>query len=306
MAGKGLWSGVKNYGGMLVATIIFPILWMQSLRLAGRHVEADPRGRLKVLAAIAIGTGILAVGAFTLINFREDALWRVEHTVEEGQPVEKELGIYHSLDVRVAGAIGETEYQDNVAIVATKPTSITTSETKLAEAQEEGDADKVADYEAAIALAKKELADAQAKVALLTPNHQLYDAQLKPAILAQDDDAIRAAAAGSNLAYPKDISANVDAALANKNESVSDMDMMLTYFIWPSLIGAFFAPLAFALGSILRKSFVASDTVGFKPYPGTAAGFFLLFGAFGVPSIPYAAWVFLDAKQRSIEGQIAL
>jgi hypothetical protein len=96
------------------------------------------------------------------------------------------------------------------------------------------------------------------------------------------------------------------AALAIKDKAVGDMQLFMWVFLWPSLAGAFYAPVVFALGSVLRSAFVPSDTVGFKPYPGAAAGWFLLFGAFGLPSVPFAAWTFLDAEGRSREGQIAL
>ena len=105
---------------------------------------------------------------------------------------------------------------------------------------------------------------------------------------------------------PKTGGSAVEDAFAVKDRSVRDMTWSMWLFVWPSLFGAFFAPLAFALGSILKAAYVESDTVGFKRYPGAAAGWFLLFGAFGVPSIPFAAWVFMDAEGRSTEGQIAL
>jgi hypothetical protein len=144
----------------------------------------------------------------------------------------------------------------------------------------------------------------------LQENHDFYQAEVLPAVEARDDEAIEAALAAAPFEYkdPKEHEMQESAAhaLEIKQKAVSDMRSFMLWFAYPSVVGMFYAPLAFALGSILARSFVPSETVGFKPYPGGAAGWFLLFGAFGAPSLPFAAWVFLDAENRSVEGQIAL
>lgn len=287
MSGKALWNGLKTYAASLVATILFPLLWLQALRLARAHAEADSRGRLKVLAAIAISMGIAAVGAFAVLSLQTTAT----------------SGIYESLDGRMATTLGESEYQTNLEVVGKKPETIATIEANLAAARADGN--DTTQLEAALASAQAELANAQRRVQELAPNHALY-VQVSAALSNQDDAGAKALVAGSTLAEPKNIPANTQAAFAVKDQSVADLRGWLLFFVWPSVVGAFYAPLAFALGSILKAAFVPSDTVGFKPYPGAAAGFFLLFGAFGLPSIPFAAWTFLDAHQRSKEGQIAL
>lgn len=101
------------------------------------------------------------------------------------------------------------------------------------------------------------------------------------------------------------------------------MDTQFAWFVLPGLTGIFLAPFAFVGGHILGKAYAASTTVGYKRYPGKAAGFFLLCMAgfvfitawlntppmldlFGIFAIPFAAVVLRDLHKRSVEGQIAL
>ena len=289
MTGKGLWSGVRSYLGALLAVILFPILWAKALRFARRHKADDPRGVAKVGVAIVVGLVILGGVGMQFAKFQSSAT----------------RGMYTSLDKRLSAAIGEQEYQDKVQTVGAADVAIPIIQRNLANATAANQTDKAADLQKALNDTVKSRSDAAAKVAQLAPNHQLYDA-IQPAVHAQDDAAIKSAIAAARWDYPAHTAADSAAAFAMKDQSVHDMRNAMWFFLWPSLTGAFFAPLAFALGSILRKSFVPSDTVGFKPYPGGAAGFFLLFGAFGLPSIPFAAWTFLDLERRSAEGQIAL
>lgn len=120
------------------------------------------------------------------------------------------------------------------------------------------------------------------------------------------------------------VSEGAPAAFEHQREFNHQMDAQLKIFAYPAITGLVMAPFAFAGGSILRRAFVPSDTVGFKPYPGKSAGFFLLFmGLFsplmilglGMPptldlfalfAIPFAAWVLYDMHKRSLEGQISL
>src|SRR5688500_16623404 len=111
-------GGLKSYLAALVATIVFPLVWMRSLRLARRHVDADPRGPLKVLAAIAVGLGILLVGSFVLITFQATAV----------------DGMYDSMETRLASATGEKDYSDNVATVEAANSAIPVIQRNLANA----------------------------------------------------------------------------------------------------------------------------------------------------------------------------
>lgn len=285
MSGDAPRRGLQSYLATLVATLLVPLLWLQAIKLARRHVADDARGPLKVIVAIGLGLAILGGGAYALVGFQADA----------------ETGMYTSLETRLAKAVGEAEYQDALAAIEAANNALPKIEANLANATDDA---KRAELEKARDDTLTARSKAEATVAKLGPNHALFG-QIQQAVAAQDDAAIRGHFAAAP-AYPETAAADADAALAIKDGAVADMAKFSWLFLWPSLAGAFYAPLAFALGSILRKSFKPSDTVGFKPYPGAAAGFFLLFGAFGLPSIPFAAWTFNDALGRSEEGQIAL
>lgn len=287
--------GFKAYLATLVATILFPLLWMKALALASRHADADPRARLKVLVAIGASVAIAAGGFVVVSGFLAGA---------------KE-GMYASMDTRLATAVGESEYQDQLSTIATAEGAIPKIEANLANAT---DPAKAAVLQETLNKTRADLATANARAAEMADNHDLY-LQVHDAVEHQDDARIRQLTGttpsysdmpGSKFPKFKDVGANVDAAFVKKDQSVHDMTKFSWMFLWPSVAGAFFAPIAFAFGSILKAAFEPSDTVGFKPYPGAAAGFFLLLGAFGLPSIPFAAWVFNDAFGRSEEGQIAL
>jgi hypothetical protein len=311
MTGKGLWNGLKSYAGALLTVLLFPLFWSRAFGLARRHKDVDPMGAAKVGIAIVLGVLILAGGAFAIIGFQEKA----EHTM-----------YVKSLDRRVSAAVGESLYQENVAAVAAADVALPIIERNLANATValetargvnasspspasqkavEKNETAVRDLTKALVDTRDARAKAAANVVLYTPNHALYG-RLVPAIADEDDARIRSILAQDPLEKPASMDANVDGALAIKDRSVADMQLSLWLFVWPSLFGAFLAPVVFAVGSILGKAFEPSDTVGYKKYPGAAAGLFLLFGAFGVPSIPFAAWTYLDLESRSREGQIAL
>lgn len=114
-------------------------------------------------------------------------------------------------------------------------------------------------------------------------------------------------------------------AFAKARGSVDQLHTHMLLFVYPSVVAVLFAPMAFAGGSILRQAYVPSDSVGFKPYPGRAAGwFFLVLGLgspmavllmpgmppildlFGLFALPLAALLLRDLHKRSLEGQIAL
>lgn len=114
-------------------------------------------------------------------------------------------------------------------------------------------------------------------------------------------------------------------AFAKARGSADQLHTHMLLFVYPSIVALLFAPLAFAGGSILRQAYVPSDSVGFKPYPGRAAGwFFLVLGLgspmsvallpgtppildlFGLVALPLAALLLRDLHKRSVEGQIAL
>lgn len=295
MSESGGKRGFTAYLGTLAATILFPLLWLKALGLARKHADADPRARAKVVAALAASVVIGAGGFLAIFGFLAGA----------------EAGLYRSLDARLASATGESEYLDAWSVMNTTSGAIPKIESNLANAT---DPAKKAELQDTLDSTRKELAAATGRKAELEDNHAQY-LRISAAAKDQDDGEVRRLVEGvpafgempgSKFPKFKDLDANVDAAFAKKAESMSDMNRFAWLFLWPSLAGAFFAPLAFAFGSILKASFEPSDTVGFKPYPGAAAGFFLLLGAFGVPAILFAAWTFNDAFGRSEEGQFAL
>ncbi|HEX2065739.1 MAG TPA: hypothetical protein VHI93_02905, partial [Candidatus Thermoplasmatota archaeon] len=102
------------------------------------------------------------------------------------------------------------------------------------------------------------------------------------------------------------VARGVPEAYHHKEQYRAQMQSTLAWFVYPGVTGLFLAPFAFAGGSILNAAFEPSATVGYKPYPGKSAGFFLLLGAFGLFAIPFAAWTLRDLHKRSLEGQIAL
>ena len=200
MNGKALWSGLKSYLGALLAVVLFPLFWARSLRLARRHAGADPRGPAKVGAAILVSVLILAGGAYSILGF--DARARD--------------GMYDSMDTRLSAAVGESEYQDNVATVTASDLAIPIIERNLANATAAGEQAKAADLQKALNDTRKARSDAAAKVTALTPNHQLYEG-LQPAVAAKDDDAIRSTVSGSGLAYPAAMIQDTEAAIAVKD-----------------------------------------------------------------------------------------
>jgi hypothetical protein len=286
MNGKALLGGLKSYLGALIAVVLFPVFWLRSLRLARRHADTDARGPAKVLAAIVASVLIGGGGIVLLLGFQADAT----------------AGMYDSFETRLSSTVGEAEYQDSLAAVSAADAAIPVIERNLANETDDG---KRAELQAALDAQRKARSAAAANALKLEPNHALFQ-RLVPLVEAQDDAAVVDAVAEAGLDYPARMVEGTQAALAIKDKAVGDMQLFMWVFLWPSLAGAFYAPVVFALGSVLRSAFVPSDTVGFKPYPGAAAGWFLLFGAFGLPSVPFAAWTFLDAEGRSREGQIAL
>lgn len=95
-------------------------------------------------------------------------------------------------------------------------------------------------------------------------------------------------------------------AYDSKDEGVSDLEQFMFIFVYPGLVGVLFAPILFNIGRTLNAAWVPSESVGFKPYPGTSGSLFLLLGAFGIPATLFAAWAFMDVESRSAEGQISL
>jgi hypothetical protein len=288
MTGKALLGGLKRYAGWLLVTLLFPLLWLRTWRMAQRHTDTDKSGPAKVAVAVVASVLIAAGGFLYLTGFREKAT----------------EGMYDSLEGRMSIATGESAYREAVTgSTTTYPAQITIIEGNLERERAAGN--NTTALEQTLADVQKSLAKAQATAIELAPNHALF-LQVQPLIQDRQDAQVRSIIASSPLDYKGKMDARTARAYEIKDKAMADMDSTFRWMLWPSLVGAFFAPIAFAQGSIVRSAFVESGTVGYKPYPGKAAGLFLLLGAFGVPSIPFAAWTFMDMDRRSVEGQIAL
>ena len=105
---------------------------------------------------------------------------------------------------------------------------------------------------------------------------------------------------------PLTMAQGIEDAYHHKEQYLAQMESQLTWLFYPSVAGLALAPFAFMGGHFLARAFVPSDTVGYKKYPGASMGFFLLLGGFGLPAIPFAAWMLRDLSKRSAQGQIAL
>lgn len=117
----------------------------------------------------------------------------------------------------------------------------------------------------------------------------------------QNDDAARALLETNDQFAEKGL-----AYFDHKDKGVAQFGQFMDLFVYPGLIGLFFAPILFVIGRVVNSAWVPSDSVGFKPYPATSGSLFLVLGAFGIPATLFAAWAFMDVEERSAEGQIAL
>lgn len=290
MAGKAAWAAFKNYVASLVMTILAPLQWLRTLKVAGQHQGLDPKARKKVLAGIVAGLALTAVGTYLVVDFQDDAT----------------QGVYETLSGRLSGALGNDEYNAHVQDRDAALALIETADRKIAEAQEAGDAEAEELWRNNRAQYVINYNEAVENISALAPNHQLWLDVDRTLLEDRDDEAAmqRIDQRGA-VSYPG-LEDRVDAAFAQKEATVDDMTTMLAWFVYPGLIGVLWAPVAFAAGHVLKTTYVPSETVGFKPYPGGAASLFLLFGAFGVPALFFAAWVMQDFADRTAEGQISL
>ena len=288
MRGQAVADGARAYGTFLLRTLLFPLVWMWALAVARRHRDTDPRAVAKVGTAIAVGV-VLAVGVTGLLwAFQQDA----------------RAGMYDALDGRLAQAVGEGEYQDQLSTIQAAEAQLDILEMNLENAKATGDEENATVFRANMEAANATRAEATARKAELEPAHALYG-RVSEAVRAQDDGRARDLIAGADYDYPG-MDARAERAFQVKDDAVQDMRAVMVWLLYPGVVGVLFAPLAIALGSVLRTAWEPSETVGFKPYPGMSLGLFLLMGAFGVPALFFAAWGFWDMDVRSTTGQISL
>jgi hypothetical protein len=328
---------------VLVGTVVlFFAGWRILFRLAKRHAEADPRARAKAAAAIAASL-ILGVGGFVMLaNFEAQSdlgihltfVKAVNQTVGEGDYLDAHKT---QLSRPAALAIQRSKMEAAQAAFAADPTNATAAK----DAQTFSAAINQTRKDFAAANATVKLLTANHLVWLLAEPHLLAGSDAEDAkARAILDAALDPARIGTLGLSPRDVCARdivtgdcttplkpaaivhsfrdlhtlsdvpvsdgVPAAFEHRVEFRSQMETTLSWFVYSGVTGLFLAPFAFAGGSILNAAFEPSDSVGFKPYPGKAAGLFLLLGAFGLFAIPFGAWTLRDLHKRSLEGQISL
>lgn len=290
MQGKAAWAAFTKYVSSLVLTILAPLQWLRTLKIAGRHQGLDRNARKKVFAGIVAGLALAAVAVYVVVDFQDDAT----------------QGVYETLSGRLSTATGNDAYnaavQDRDAAFAL----IETADRKIAEAQEAGDEDAERLWQENRATYIAQYNNADANVSALTPNHQLWLQVNQILLVERDDDAAKQLIDQRGAIDHPNMDANAASAFEKKDETIDDMTTMLVWFVYPGLIGVLWAPVAFAAGHVLKTTYVPSESVGFKPYPGGAAALFLLLGAFGVPALFFAAWVMQDFADRTETGQISL
>ncbi len=290
MQGKAVLTALSKYVTSLVLTILAPLQWARILKVAGNHHGLDPKARGKIVVGIVAGLALAGFSTYLVLDFEDDAT----------------QGIYESLSGRLSLSLGNEAYRAAVADQEAALNLIATADRKIAEAQEAGNAEDEATWEANREGFVDSYNEATERVERYTPNHMLFQ-EVRDVLLEERDDA----AAKQLIANRGDVTfegldARTDSAFDKKDEAVADMQTTLLWFVYPGLIGVLWAPVAYATGNVLKTTFVPSDSVGFKPYPAKASALFLLFGAFGVPALFFAAWVMQDFVDRTAEGQISL
>ncbi len=289
MAGKAVWATLSKYVSSLVFTILAPLAWMRLMKVAGQHHALDRNATKKIAVGIVAGLALAGVSTYIVVDFQDDAT----------------QGVYSTLSASLSASMGNEQYRAALADQEAARNLIDTADKKIAEAQEEGDAEKEQLWRDNRAQYVRDLNDAIRRGNDRVDNANLFT-QVEHALLVNRDDATAKQLINSNAGMPGLSVAGSMNHFDKKDQTMSDMNSMLAWFVYPGLIGVLWAPVAFAAGHVLKTTYVPSETSGFKPYPGGAAALFLLFGAFGVPALFFAAWVNQDFADRTEIGQISL
>jgi hypothetical protein len=326
---------------LLGTAVLFVAGWRVLARVARRHRDADSRAPGKALVAGVLGL-VLGLGGFVLLaNFEAKSevgihttfVKALNQTVGEGDYLE---AVKAKQSKPAALAIQQARLDEANAALKANPGDAKAQEDQknFAAAVDQTKKEIVAAELALKLLAANHAVWLRAQPHLLVGTdaedekaREILDAALDPARIATvvpadvacERDATTGACTpgGKTVAIThtfRDIhtlsdvpvAQGVPEAFEHKEQFRAQMESTLAWFVYPGVTGLFLAPFAFAGGSILNAAFEPSGTVGFKPYPGKAAGFFLLLGAFGLFAIPFGAWTLRDLHKRSVEGQIAL
>ncbi len=181
-------QGIQAMIVFLVRAVIFPLAWVWAMGIAKRHEDTDPAARKKVAAGIVIGLVAAAGVGYLLYDFQEDA----------------RVGMYESMESRLAQVYGENAYNDQSVNILAKTTQVEAIGKNLVIAQDnlavalaadnmtayEIEMTKVVDLSAALDLAERDLAAATVYHARLGEEHRFFEA-IHTFIVNQDDAGLR-------------------------------------------------------------------------------------------------------------------
>lgn len=289
MAGQAVWATFTKYISSLVLTILAPLQWVRLIKVAGQHRGLDRHATKKIAVGIVAGLALTGVSTYIVVDFHDDAT----------------QGVYSTLSSSLSASMGNEAYRAALQDQEAARNLIDTADKKIAEAQEEGDPEKEQLWRENRAQYVTDLNDAISRGNARVDNANLW-VQVNHSLLVNRDDDTAMALIDANAGMPGLSVAGSMNHFDKKDQTMDDMNSMLAWFVYPGLIGVLWAPVAFAAGHVLKTTYVPSETIGFKPYPGGAAALFLLFGAFGVPALFFAAWVNQDFADRTEIGQISL
>ncbi len=194
----------------------------------------------------------------------------------------------------LAGALLDAEKELQKQAVALNEARVTVMHYELLDDARPLTADEQTMYEAA-----------QAEHSDVAQKHAEAEAAAAQALAAAQAARFELPVPTSVMPFEK-LTERVEQHMGIKTKAEADMMDWMVYLLYPGLIGVFYAPLFFALGSIMANAWEPSESIGYKKYPAGALAYFLFFGAFGWPSLLFSAWGFWDIDVRSKEGQIAL
>jgi hypothetical protein len=326
------WTAYVVLGTVVLVAVGIKVLG----QLRRRHAGDDPRAGAKVTVAILFSLALGLGGFLAIASFQASADAGMRSTFIEALRSGVGEGEYQEMVASAQKKSAET--------LPALERRLAQANATLAESGNATNLEARNTLWSGVNQTRKDIADAQTRVRALAANHAVW-LKVEPLLLAGRDAEARAILEDAmtaervaqhvppDVACARDPQGNcvqpmqvagiayvskdahlhdvelpvaVEAAYHHLEEFQHQMDGQLRYLVYPGVTGLFLAPFAFAGGSILRRAYVPSDSVGFRPYPGQAAGWFLLLGAFGVFAIPFGAWVLRDLGRRSAEGQIAL
>ncbi|MES2154056.1 MAG: hypothetical protein V4510_02885 [bacterium] len=355
------WPWFVALGTFVLVVVAIRTLW----RMQARHHVAEPRGKAKVIVAIVASLLLGFGGYYEFAKWQDAShegmhdtlITALNKTIGEGKyldnahTIEKRPGTIASAIVKLEGynatlagmAPTDPAYPDAMANKTTTWLALNQSRTDLRDAQVQLrmlTPNHILWHKVLPLLLDHRDDEAEDVIVRSVSTATITDPDVLGPLGGDDSPCARDAQGHCSLPLQPAIIVNsyVDLhgnqvpysldgprVFENQREFNAQMDLHLRWFVYPGLTGLFLAPFAFTGGHILNKSYEPSTTVGFKKYPGKAAGFFLLAMAgagmlsiptplfkappldmFGIFAIPFAAWVLRDLHTRSLEGQIAL